>query len=86
MSTWWDFECLDHEPPLRSEDEFSQHTDDAAFKRALELAASRPVPAEWWDDERYGYFERNALRFLQAHPKCRLGIISEYGERRGLEP
>lgn len=87
MSTYWYFECLDHDPPLRSEDEFTQHTDDAAFKRALELAGSRdgitsPWAGEWYDTG--DYFERHARRFLVAHPKCRLGIVNEYGEHRTL--
>ena len=87
MSTYWYFECLDHSPPLRSEDEFTQHTDDAAFKRAVELATNRdgighPWTGDWYDAS--DRFEKNARRFLVAHPTCRLGLLNEYGDRRDL--
>ena len=85
MSTYWYFECTEHDPPLQSEDEFTQHTDDAAFKRGVELALNRdgivsPWVGEWY--EASDYFERNARRFLVNHPKCPLRLVSEYGERR----
>lgn len=81
MSTYWYFECVSHDPPLRSGGEFTQHTDDSAFRTALTLAAARPLPEEGvWPE--VGFFERQARSFLQQHPACRLGIVSEYGERR----
>lgn len=90
MSTYWHFQCLDHTPPLTSEDEFTQHTDDTAFHRGLALAAARPLPSE--DElDRLGlepssdYFDRNARRFLIKHPACRLGLLNEYGDTRALD-
>lgn len=89
MSTYWYFECLDHDPPLRSADEFTQHTDDAPFKHAVDLAQHRdgitnPWVGEWQNASEY--FDRNARRFLVEHPACRLGLINEYDERRPLAP
>lgn len=84
MSTYWYFECLSHDPPLRSGGEFTQHTDDHAFKAALTLAAARPLtelPGEVvWPE--MGFFELQAWSFLRRHPGCKLEIVSEYGERR----
>jgi hypothetical protein len=88
MSTYWYFECLDHAPTLRSSDEFTQHTDDSSFKNAVELANSRPIPDDWTDRASLSddYFTANACRFLSRHPKCQLGIVSEYDDRRLLDP
>lgn len=87
MSTYWYFECPDHNPPLRSEGEFTQHTHDDHWRHALELADSRPVdrwakPYSYRDDmegRSLAYFDRNARRFLADHPYCRLRVVSEYG-------
>lgn len=93
MSTYWYFECLDHDPPLRSVDEFTQHTEDTHWYRALNLAANRPVEVDdrYWslgnvsDEERSdAYFSMQARSFLAKHPSCRLGLVSEYGDRRPL--
>jgi hypothetical protein len=90
VSTYWYFQCLDHTPPLTSEDEFTQHTDDAAFHRGVKLAASRPLPTEDELDDlglhlSDDYFSRNARRFLLAHPACSLGLLNEQGDRRALD-
>lgn len=94
MSTWWYYECLSHDPPLVSADEFTQHTKDRYFIRGVELIGERPVEADdsywgidhWATDERTGaYFNMNARRFLKDHPTCRIGLVNEYGERRGIE-
>jgi len=100
MSTYWYFECLDHDPPLRSEDEFTQHTDDEWFRQAVAMASNRPVEDiddGYWrmlsvrfggmdseEDMSRAYFTGNARRFLLRHPHCRLGLVNEYGERREL--
>lgn len=94
MSTWWYYECLNHDPPLTSAAEFTQHTADQHFIRGLELVAERPVEGDdsYWglvsatDDERTdAYFNMNARQFLKDHPTCRIGLVNEYGERRGIE-
>lgn len=93
MSTYWYFECLNHEPPLRSGEEFTQHTRDRHWDRALELAANRPVEIDdrYWslgsvpDSARSdAYFGMQARSFLSEHPTCRLGIVNEYGDREPL--
>lgn len=74
---YWYYECLEHTPPIRSGDEFTQHTDDCHYRHGVELAMSRPVPeSDDWPDE---YFDRSAHRFLTAHPTCMLQLVSEYG-------
>lgn len=90
MSTYWYFECLSHDPPLRSDNEFTQHTDDEAFKRGLDLAAERAliqsalklIGARVSVDD---YFTNNALGFLRQHATCDVGAVDEYGERRGVD-
>lgn len=95
MSTYWYYECLDHDPPMQSGDEFTQHTDDEWFKQGVKLAMDRPQPAddgEYWcgrftDDHQRSrlYFRMNARNFLHSHPTCKIGLIDEYGRRRRLE-
>ena len=90
MSTWCYYQCLDHQPPLVGDEEFTQHVGDRHWDRALALIAQRPVDL----DERYleaysslvgdeeitdAYFGGNARRFLNHHPTCRIGVIDEYG-------
>jgi len=82
MSTYWYFECLDHIPALQSA-EFTQHTDDGAYRAGVELAQQRPVVADGCSTGT-GHFEGNARSFLVQHPSCRLDVVSEYGERRAL--
>lgn len=82
MSTYWYFECLEHDPPILDDNEFTQHTDDWAYKRAVELARHRPInPACSSED----YFDGNARRFLRLHAQCRVRAHSEYNEVRELE-
>lgn len=93
VSTYWYFECLDHDPPIQSGPEFTQHTDDRHYFRAIELLMTRPVEAvnDYWtatgdDDHKVDrYFEMNATGFLSEHPKCRIGFVNEYGERRTVQ-
>lgn len=87
MSTYWYLECLDHDPPLQSAEEISQHTDDEYHRRAVQLVNERPLDPEWentyWQSGSAStYFEAHARRFLVDHPKCNVGFFNEYGERR----
>jgi hypothetical protein len=86
MSTYWYFECMDHSPPLRSVDEFTQHTDDHHFKHGVHLADSRPLPefGEGLDDQIDQYYDGNARRFLVSHPACSIELVNDYGVRRVL--
>lgn len=81
MSTWLYLECLNHDPPLRSDGEVGQHLYD--LPRIREDISNREQFTV--DDERgvysdYGHhFINNAARFLVKHPKCDIGIVDEYG-------
>ncbi len=87
MSTYWYLECMDHDPPLKSFDEVTQHTDDVYYRRAVELVHQRPLDPDWEntyyrDGSADTYFEGHARAFLVQHPQCTVGLINEYGERR----
>lgn len=82
MSTWVYLECLDHDPPLRSDGESGQHLTDLPqirsdiANRDLIVAA---VKADFEIGELEHHFRRNTVRFLVQHPSCRVGIRDEYG-------
>ena len=87
MSTYLYLECLDHDPPLRSDGEVGQHLRDLPdirrdiANRAAIVAAGE---ADLWPD--YGHhFRHNAELFLCRHPKCRIGIRDEYGDVHPVE-
>ena len=86
MSTYWYLECLDHDPPIISDMEFTQHTNDDAFRAAIDLANSRPIGSKdfTYNDSLRDYFDGNARRFLIQHPSCRLGLVNEYDKRQPL--
>lgn len=87
MSTYWYYECADHDPPIRSREEFTQHTDDEHYKSGIDLLEVRPVVRDdsYWtfsgsDAERAErYFTMQACSFLVDHPKCHIRIVNEYG-------
>ena len=87
MSTYVYLECLDHDPPLRAEDESGQHLSDLpriraeiADREAVAVGPDRYVGPVLTDDfDADGYFRTHSARFLAAHPKCRIGIRDEYG-------
>jgi hypothetical protein len=82
MSTYWYLQCLDHDPPLRSDDEVEQHTYGLpAIRVVYENRHTILEVAEWMTlDDRYA---RNAMQFLAGHLDCRLQFVSEYGD---IEP
>lgn len=82
--------CLDHNPPLKSEDEITQHVGDRYYDTAVRLINARPLADEdtwngWYrgydESGADSYFESHARRFLYQHPTCRLCLVSEYEER-----
>jgi hypothetical protein len=85
VSTYWYFECMDHDPPIQS-DEFTQHTDDDSYRQGIRLALSRPLDPEYVNSDDYegGYFESNTRSFLGQHPGCHLQVVNEYGEIRSF--
>ena len=78
MSTWWDLECLDHDPPLISELEVEQHTSGLDGIRKL-IARREQIVAlpEFIPD---GYFHRHVVLFMRQHPTCRMQFRNEYGD------
>ena len=88
MSTYVYLECLDHDPPLRADSESGQHLSDLPQIRA-DIAARDALLAvvaasEWGDVPDMGYFRNATARFLVSHPRCRIGIVDEYGDRHAL--
>ena len=85
MSTYIYLECLDHDPPLRADEESGQHLydlpqlrEDIANREAIVAA----IDLDIWPDD---YFRVRTARFLTAHRKCRLRIIDEYGDEHAVE-
>lgn len=87
MSTYLYLECLDHDPPLRSDGEVGQHLYDLPqIRRDIasrdELVAHFKASGEVPD---FGHhFRSNTTRFLLQHPKCRIGIRDEYGNDHAI--
>ena len=83
MSTYVYFECLEHDPPLQSDGEISQHWDsyvDTAIRMAQGV---EPLPADPY--ELHDQFLLSAAVFLRFHELCAVGLVSEYGEHRPIE-
>lgn len=92
MSTWLYLECLDHDPPLRADDESGQHLydlpqirADVADRDALVAAVRATEFGDEIEAVTDGYFRRRTLRFLVAHPTCHIGIRDEYGRAYPLD-
>lgn len=84
MSTYLYLECLDHDPPLRSDGEVGQHLYD--LPRIRREIARRESFAELADCASYDHhFTGNAARFLTQHPHCRIGIRDEYSNQYPAE-
>lgn len=86
MSTYLYLECLDHDPPIRAEDESGQHLYDLprirheiANREAVVAASLADDDLAEWGDINGWYFRSHSARFLRQHPKCRIGIRDEYG-------
>lgn len=94
MSTYLYLQCLDHTPPLQAEDESGQHLYDLpAIRKDI---ARRVTLVDLYEDDASGwnargayfrgaYFRGNTVRFLAAHPACRIGIVDEYGKSYSTE-
>jgi hypothetical protein len=90
MSTYLYLVCVDHDPPLFSE-EVTQHTHkDGELEKIRGWVGNRD---EWvrlrheQDDLTYAdYFLTHAITFLTAHPKCHLIAQDEYGEKYAVMP
>ena len=90
MSTYLYLQCLDHDPPLRSEGEVGQHMTDLPFVRVCikernDLAKQFmgtvwPVPTTI-----EGQWQRTAAAFLADHRWCNIGIVDEYRQIHPIE-
>jgi len=79
VSTYVYLICLDHTPPLVSEEESGQHLSDLPQIRA-DIADRERIVANVADDIwPADYFRVRTARFLAQHPRCRVGIRDEYG-------
>lgn len=83
MSTYWYMECMSHNPPVRSLEEFTQHTEDARYWNVVALLGERPLRGEM------GYhgdsMENQAELFIRQHPHCCIEFVNEYNDRRQPE-
>ena len=85
MSTYLYLQCLDHNPPLRSEGEVGQHLYDLPSVRGLvkqrDHLAQVFMEMVWPGGTTAGLQWRyNAARFFADHRHCNIGIVDEYGE------
>ena len=86
MSTYIYLLCRDHSPVIQADGESGQHLSDLPQLR--QDIANRDVIVHalqvldlWYD----GSYRGNTARFLAAHPRCRLGIVDEYGREHPIE-
>lgn len=86
MSTYLYLECVAHNPPLRADCESGQHLYDLPQLRADIRNRATIVAAMELDMEPDSvcHFRRSTARFLQAHPRCPLAIVDEYGGRHSV--
>jgi hypothetical protein len=76
--------CLDHDPPLVASGESGQHWRDVPRIRE-EIAHRESLVTAYdmtggFDRIWASHFTVNTVAFLAEHPKCRIGIRTEYGE------
>lgn len=85
MSTYLYLECLDHDPPLRAEEESGQHLYDLPQIRRDVADRGTVLADETGETWPRDYFRRHTARFLAAHPRCHIGIRDEYGSPYDLK-
>lgn len=93
MSTYFYLQCVSHDPPLQSESEVEQHwtpfldvirgivrdRELGEFKQPWQVINGPAQPYSIHD-----FWEAVAHAFVQAHPTCRIELVSEYGEREAI--
>lgn len=77
MSTYFYYRCLQHEPPLVSEHEVTQHRDEY-LQTAIDFASGKPLwqCGPWFAS----YVQEFATEWLQQHENCPIDVISENGD------
>lgn len=88
MSTYLYYRCLQHNPPLKSADEVTQHAHNREeLDRARQWLKERKKTIERWTANELvyeiDYFEIHAATFLADHEDCIIDMIDEYGQRWG---
>lgn len=92
MSTYLYLQCLDHNPPLRSDGEVGQHMTDLQYARSLikdRIILAYMFSATIWKwpggENGLDQWKYNAARFFSEHEHCNLGIVDEYGQRHPIQ-
>lgn len=86
MSTWVYLRCLDHDPPIRADEESGQHLydlpqvhNDIAHRAEMLAADDADGEMSWVYENGLAHFRSNTLRFFRRHRTCNLDVIDEYG-------
>jgi hypothetical protein len=84
VSTYGYLVCLDHEPPIISRDESTQHRHTTSeMDRLRDWIARREALVDALNRDELDlseYFLRNTVWLLREHPRCRYAARDEYGE------
>ena len=82
MSTYYYFQCMSNDPPIRSETESGQHDRDLETIRADWANRETLYAAGILEYMPVGsaYFRNATLRFIMTHKDCRVCIVDEHGE------
>lgn len=83
MSTHMFLTCLDHDPPLQSQ-EVEQHKNLTKIRQYIANREAMCTMVEMgipFSSQGGVYWANNAAYFLYDHQKCKIGIQSEYGDR-----
>lgn len=83
MSTWLYLTCLDHDPPLRADNESGQHLCDLDDIR--QDIRDRDALVRLYMVDGVKGWRASSARFLARHPKCRIGIVDEHGDYHDLD-
>ena len=86
MSTYIYLTCRDHSPVIRAGGESGQHLTDLPQLRQDIADRDAIVHAlQVLDFYLHDNYRSNTADFLAAHPRCRLGIVDEYGREHPIE-
>lgn len=86
MSTDWGFACLSHDPPLVLYPDYPSRDGMADLLTRIRsgtwptITEFAGTAIESIEDAPYAEHWSAPVKFLREHPKCRIAIVSEYGE------
>lgn len=87
MSTYIYLLCRDHSPAIQADGESGQHLYDLPQLRQ-DIADRDAIVHAMQELDLYpsgSRYRHNTADFLAAHPRCRLGIVDEYGREHPIE-